>query len=240
MLSPLFQVFNCSCVAGFFLILDELAASSVFTLGPYDLPADQKLLSICTSNHLEQLWTKCSFKLLSNCYHLVHWSCRMHLLCCCAWHDYRQSWLGYEQRFLSSLAKITIIFRKNLLCSLAWSNEVGQGPLQEISFTRMQGWKHAQMHMMFSCMNVLQSPDNFVRANKETDSCWCMRTADYVPCNVVLGDYATCFRMYFGNLFFSGMQHNVHVLVRWVVDLRQRKLKDAKLKNLSFTVAIHK
>jgi hypothetical protein len=96
MLSPLFQVFNCSCVAGFFLILDELAASSVFTLGPYDLPADQKLLSICTSNHLEQLWTKCSFKLLSNCYHLVHWSCRMHLLCCCAWHDYRQSWLGYE------------------------------------------------------------------------------------------------------------------------------------------------
>jgi len=53
----------CSCL----LLLNDLVVSlAVMPYSSYDLPTEQKMLSICTSRHPKQLWTECSFRMPSS------------------------------------------------------------------------------------------------------------------------------------------------------------------------------
>ena len=59
-------------------------------------PTIYLLIRSCYSSAQATILSSSEPNVPSNCYHLVHRSCRMHLLCCCAQHDYRQPWIGYE------------------------------------------------------------------------------------------------------------------------------------------------
>ena len=64
----------CSCL----LLLNDLVVSlAVMPYSSYDLPTEQKMLSICTSRHPKQLWTGRSFRMPSSS--SSEWA-HMHLL----------------------------------------------------------------------------------------------------------------------------------------------------------------